>query len=284
MSQNSVSWCVEMKHLLVCIAVLLTCLTFAQAPAPLFQNFSNAALFNINDASCINMTGEWTGEEMEYYTAGGTLKGTYSVKFVLEQQGNKVSGYSHISFDNGRSFGKMKIRGLVSGNTFYFEEYEVAEQGFTQPGVLWCLRTGELTLKTESGKQVLEGANYKGYANYYYFACGGSVAMHLSKPANTNQSEPETDKSNSHAQNELKLHPNPAMHEVNVSFSVGDACTVQIDVFSLSGELIGNITSGFRKAGVYTVPYNLSELAAGVYLVRMLAGKQLTAQYLVISR
>lgn len=255
----------------------------SQANTGLLQTFANPQLFNLNDKSCHNLAGEWQGEEVEYISEG-KVKGTYTVSFILSQEGNRVSGTSLISCNNGATFGNMKIRGLVAGNKFYFEEYEVLDQKFATPGVSWCLRTGELDIRSSGQEALLEGGNYKGYAAFYYFDCQGFAAMRLHKSMPLKETKAVEKNSPDKAACSMQLHPNPANREVTVSFKLPEDAQVRVDLFTLSGELITNITSEFYTAGTYQKVLPLETYAAGAYLVRLQAGNQSAARILVIAR
>lgn len=248
------------------------------------QNFADPGLFNLKDTVCPNLSGEWVGEETEYYDQPGKPEGRYHVKFILKQGGNRVSGNSLISFSDGTSYGNMKIRGLVAGNKLHFEEYEVVEQKFSQPNVIWCLRTGEMEIKFQGDKAVLESANYKGYAAFYYFECGGRVSMRLEKAMPAVAANGVASPVAMKEQCEMQLRPNPANHEVTVVFKIAEDSPVKINFFTLSGELISNIADAFYKAGTHQQLFNLGTYAAGVYLIRLQARNLNDSKLLVISR
>lgn len=273
-----------MKTSFFVVLVLICLKAVGQSPIAQLNNFANPALFNVTDSACVNLSGEWTGEETEFIDDKGNQKGKYAIKFILNQQGNRVWGNSLISFDNGQSMGNMKIRGLVAGNKLYFEEYELVEQRFSQPGVLWCLRTGELDLKFSGRTAQIEGANYKGYASYYYFECAGKVAMSLSKELTEAEAKKIDSNEALKGKHEMQLHPNPAAHEVTVTFIVTKNERVRIDMFTLSGELVGNIVDEPCQAGTHQKLFNLANYAAGVYLIRMQTGNEVIAKHLVIAR
>lgn len=253
------------------------------SPAQL-QSFANPALFNLSDSTCIKVAGEWIGEETEYLDDKGNQKGKYVIRFMLNQQGNKVWGNSFISFGNGQSFGNMKIRGMVAGTKLYFEEYEVVDQRFADPGVIWCMRTGELDFKLMDQTAVLEGGNYKGYAEYYYFECTGKVSMNLQKALASDEAAEIKRKTALKEKQEMQLHPNPASHEVTVTFKIAESEHVRIDLFTSAGELIANVTNELLPAGTHQKLFDLGRFAAGVYLVRMQTKNEVVARYLVIAR
>ena len=270
------------KLVILLLGVLSVFYTRGQNKTGLLSNFSDPALFDLNNTSCLDISGEWQGEESEYLDEFKTLKGKYSCKFVLNQQGNKVEGYTLITFDNGQAFGKMKIRGMVLGNKFHFEEYEILEQGFAKPGVLWCLRGGELNIRRSGDQVLLEGNNYKGYADQYYFDCQGKIRMDLSK--NAQASDDLSKPIQREGEGDLQLRPNPAGHEVTVLFKLVQEQEVQIDMLTLAGKFVAKITREHYEAGTHQRLFDLAPFPAGVYLIRMSAGKESAASLLVIQR
>ncbi len=255
---------------------------YAQEKTTLLQNFANPNLYNLSDKSCINLSGTWQGIEEEFLADGG-LKGTYAASLELKQEGNKVFGSSYISFDEGKNYGILNIRGLVQGNKLYFEEYGIPEQKFVQPNTLWCLRTGELDIKVKDGKIYLEGANYKGYADYYYFECNGKVSLSLSRELQESDKNISDQNTGTASQN-FELRPNPANHEVYIHFSLAEEKSVQIDLFDLAGKQECIITRAQYSSGNHSLLFDLSPYPAGVHLVRMQAGKDVFSAMLVIAR
>lgn len=264
------------------VLLLTTVLTAQEKPA-LLQNFANPALYNLQDKSCLQLRGSWKGIESEFIVTDGNLKGTYTASMELQQEGNKVYGTSYISFDDGKNYGILNIRGLVQGNKFYFEEYGIPEQKFVQPNTLWCLRTGELDIHIRDGRIYLEGANYKGYADYYYFECDGKVSLSLSRELTASDKNISDQHSGTSSQN-FELRPNPANHEVNISFSLAEEKPVQIDLFDLAGKQECIITRAQYSSGNHSLLFDLSPYPAGVHLVRMQAGNEVFSALLVIAR
>lgn len=252
-----------------------------KAQSPL-QHFANPELYNLQDSSCVNLSGDWLGVELEFMGDGQTIKGHYPQRFVLEQEGNKVSGKSYIRFGEDENYGLMAIRGLVQGNSLYFEEYRIEAQHFSQANTLWCLRTGELKITIQDSMLWLEGKQYKGYADQYYFDCGGRVSMKLGKKTGLQSRK----KSQEPAQESegLDLRPNPAEHRVDIHFTLTEEQEVELYLFDLAGKQEALIARSRYAAGKQVVPFDLSPYPAGVHLVRLLAANSMRSAILVIAR
>jgi hypothetical protein len=73
-------------------------------------------------------------------------------------------------------------------------------------------------------------------------------------------------------------YPNPFNPSTSITFSVPQASAVTITVYDILGREVTTIANGNYVAGFYTVPFNASNLASGVYIYRMnsrsLAGDQ----------
>ncbi len=68
---------------------------------------------------------------------------------------------------------------------------------------------------------------------------------------------------------ELRAYPNPARTTVQFELPAGYAGTIEIRIYNLAGELIGELTNE-AVAGTNTrVSWNVTELAAGIYLARV---------------
>jgi hypothetical protein len=73
-------------------------------------------------------------------------------------------------------------------------------------------------------------------------------------------------------------YPNPFNPTTSIKFSVPQASVVTITVYDILGRQVTTLVNGNYVAGFYTVPFNASSLASGVYVYRMnsrsLAGDQ----------
>ncbi len=67
-------------------------------------------------------------------------------------------------------------------------------------------------------------------------------------------------------------YPNPFNPTTRIDFTIPKATKVSLEVYDLSGRKVATIFNGFRNAGRYTVEFNGSNLASGLYLVKMQAG------------
>jgi hypothetical protein len=75
-------------------------------------------------------------------------------------------------------------------------------------------------------------------------------------------------------------YPNPFNAETVIRFEMREKREVELAVYNLAGQKLVQLVAGSREAGVHTVRWNGRsergrELASGVYVYRLLAGKEL---------
>ncbi|MDP1802999.1 MAG: T9SS type A sorting domain-containing protein [Bacteroidota bacterium] len=276
------------------IFLLLICLFLnskAQQTIPELQKFNNKALFNPNDTNCFNLKGEWIGEEIQYDATGSFIKVKFKVVFKLKQEGNRVYGTSFIQDKYRGSYGDMKIRGMVSGNKLFFEEYEIMNEKFFQLGVVWCLRSGEMNIKIDGTIITLDGLQYNGYASDSYMKCTDYAKMSVSKvfsPIKSGENENNQNKSDKIETKgvileklEVLVFPNPFIDETTISYELKESSKVRIDIYSLSGAYIQSTLNEQQTEGKQNVKIKLSSYAPGIYLVRLHVGNASSTKQIV---
>ena len=67
-------------------------------------------------------------------------------------------------------------------------------------------------------------------------------------------------------------YPNPFNSRVHIDFNVGRAGMVRLEVFGPTGQRVEKLVEAWHKRGAYRVRWDASELASGVYVVRLRAG------------
>ncbi|MDX1741504.1 MAG: T9SS type A sorting domain-containing protein, partial [Rhodothermales bacterium] len=80
------------------------------------------------------------------------------------------------------------------------------------------------------------------------------------------------------------IHPNPARHSVDVTFSLDRPAGATIDVYDVLGRRVLTETSDVFLPGDHRVPLDVSGLATGVYFVRVAAGAVSGSARFVIVR
>ncbi|MCC6370577.1 MAG: T9SS type A sorting domain-containing protein [Bacteroidia bacterium] len=258
----------------------------AQSPDILHQ-YENYTLFNLSDSSCSNINGTWTGEEIQYDATKSYVKYKFKVVFTLQQEGNRISGTSFIQDKFRGSYGDMKIRGIVNGNKFLFEEYEITNEQFFDKNLVWCLRSGEMNIQKELNKTQLVGINYNGFESDTYRNCTDYAEMVAEK----NDQRDEQNSSNfrinlvqSKYNIPLRVSPNPCTDNATVTFDLKDDGDTEINLYSLSGALIQNITAVKYTSGRHQLSINLGNVAPGVYVLMLKSGRYYGSAQLVKSK
>ena len=66
--------------------------------------------------------------------------------------------------------------------------------------------------------------------------------------------------------------PNPFNPTTNISYNVPTGSDVTLEVFTIQGQKVSTLVSGFQSAGQHTVSFDASRLASGMYMYRLTAG------------
>ena len=72
----------------------------------------------------------------------------------------------------------------------------------------------------------------------------------------------------------LNVYPNPARSLVNVNYSIERDEAVSVEIYNLLGNKLQEVNYGYQSAGSYSQQLNISNLANGMYLLRIQAGDE----------
>lgn len=64
-------------------------------------------------------------------------------------------------------------------------------------------------------------------------------------------------------------YPNPFNPVTQIDFEIPENGNVNLSIYDNSGKLVSTLTNGFKTAGYYTVNFNATSLASGVYFYRL---------------
>jgi hypothetical protein len=67
--------------------------------------------------------------------------------------------------------------------------------------------------------------------------------------------------------------PNPFNPTTTISFTLPETGQVNLSVYDINGRQVASLVNGFREAGSHQVNFDGSNLASGIYLYRLAAGK-----------
>jgi hypothetical protein len=86
-------------------------------------------------------------------------------------------------------------------------------------------------------------------------------------------------------ENQLQLFPNPSTGEFNISYEVKQKGAVQADIYDMNGSLVRSlIKSQNQHTGKYVVPVNLSDLASGIYICKVIINGKEQHEEVVITK
>ncbi|MCZ7611751.1 MAG: T9SS type A sorting domain-containing protein [Ignavibacterium sp.] len=80
-------------------------------------------------------------------------------------------------------------------------------------------------------------------------------------------------------------YPNPANPSTNISFVIPQKSFVNINLYSITGELLRGLINEEKEKGVYNLETNLNNLSSGVYFYRMITdnGYQSTKKLIILK-
>jgi flagellar hook assembly protein FlgD len=90
------------------------------------------------------------------------------------------------------------------------------------------------------------------------------------------------------AEQNLQAYPNPFSQQISFEFSLNAAQHVKLDVFDLRGRKVISLLDAMKTSGSHTVIWdgsgeNASLVPGGVYLVRMIAGNDVSTKKILLN-
>lgn len=82
----------------------------------------------------------------------------------------------------------------------------------------------------------------------------------------------------------FEISPNPASDFANISFDLVERENVKVDIVDIHGRVISNVYNQESPEGTYRVAHDISDLPNGMYIIRLVAGKNVTTEQLIISK
>jgi len=67
-------------------------------------------------------------------------------------------------------------------------------------------------------------------------------------------------------------YPNPFNPSTKISYSIKTAGVVSLKVFNLLGQVVATLTEGKQEAGNYSIVFDASRFASGIYFYQLTAG------------
>ncbi len=82
----------------------------------------------------------------------------------------------------------------------------------------------------------------------------------------------------------LTIYPNPASDNITITFNLENSTNVQIKIYDLSGKLVQESYETGLNLGNQTIHLNTHTLSRGTYLVKMVAGNEISTAKLIIIK
>ena len=82
----------------------------------------------------------------------------------------------------------------------------------------------------------------------------------------------------------LPSYPNPFNPVTNLSYRIAEQQNVELSIYDATGRRVAVVLNEEQARGQYTVPFNASGLASGIYFVRFSAGDVLSTQKLTLIK
>jgi hypothetical protein len=79
-------------------------------------------------------------------------------------------------------------------------------------------------------------------------------------------------------------YPNPFNPSTELGFQLPNSSHVTLDVFDVVGRDVAALVNDYRAPGSYTLTFDGSHLASGVYFLRLVAGKEIRQIKMLLLR
>jgi hypothetical protein len=91
--------------------------------------------------------------------------------------------------------------------------------------------------------------------------------------------------SNVHLENEIGASPNPTNNHTTFTFRVATADKTSFEVLDMTGKKVADLYSGIADADkIYSVQYDVRDLAPGVYMFRLINGLEVKIDRLIVGK
>ncbi|MFH1735402.1 MAG: T9SS type A sorting domain-containing protein, partial [bacterium] len=80
------------------------------------------------------------------------------------------------------------------------------------------------------------------------------------------------------------LYPNPFNNSATLRFSLPKRDQIALDLFDIQGKQVTSITSGVYTAGDHSLPFEMPNLASGIYFIRMSTSYSTSIQKAVLLK
>ena len=79
-------------------------------------------------------------------------------------------------------------------------------------------------------------------------------------------------------------YPNPFNPVTTLSFALPIESDVTLSIYNLQGREVSTLISGNMDAGYHSAKWNANQYSSGIYFVKMIAGKYVSTQKLMLVK
>jgi photosystem II stability/assembly factor-like uncharacterized protein len=171
--------------------------------------------------------------------------------FTSSVKGNSVNlSWTTATENNSRSF-DIERQNLSSGEMLFTAINKIQASGNSDKPLNYSFTDNKLVSGTYNYR--LKMINIDGSFNY-----SSVLKVNITAPSAFSISQ---------------NYPNPFNPATSIKYSIPENTNVKLSVFNIKGELIKNLVEQFQTAGEYSVNFQGSNLASGLYFYKLDAGK-----------
>ena len=82
----------------------------------------------------------------------------------------------------------------------------------------------------------------------------------------------------------LQNYPNPFNPSTTIKYSLYHRAHIQIEIFDISGKMVSSLINEVRQKGTYTIKFDGSKLACGIYFYRLKAMNKVIMKKMILIR
>ena len=82
----------------------------------------------------------------------------------------------------------------------------------------------------------------------------------------------------------MPAYPNPFNPVTNINYSISEAQNIKLCVYDIMGREVQILESGFRNIGEYSIIWDASNFASGIYYINLIAGSLIETQKLMLIK
>ena len=79
-------------------------------------------------------------------------------------------------------------------------------------------------------------------------------------------------------------YPNPFNPTTSMTLNIPESGNVSVHVYNIMGQAIATLASGYMEANTYTLTWDASSMASGMYFVRMMVAEKTFTQKLLLTK